>query len=36
MDTSRAARALHDAVRAERAARPADPFRWAAYLHTGA
>lgn len=36
LDTSRAALALHDAVRAARDSRPRAPSLWAAYLHAGA
>jgi CHAT domain-containing protein len=36
LDVSQAAHALHHAVRAIRAAYPAAPSFWAAYLHTGA
>jgi CHAT domain-containing protein/tetratricopeptide repeat protein len=36
LDTSRAALALHDAVRAVRDSRPRAPSLWAAYLHAGA
>jgi hypothetical protein len=35
LDTDRAARALHDAVRAVRDRYPRLPFRWAGYLHVG-
>lgn len=35
LDTTRAARALHGAVRAIRAARPHAPDLWAPYLHAG-
>jgi CHAT domain len=36
LDTARAARALHEAVRAVRAGRPHAPALWATYLHAGA
>jgi hypothetical protein len=35
VDTSQAARALHDAVRAARDKHPRSPSLWAAYLHAG-
>jgi hypothetical protein len=36
LDTSRAARALHGAVRLLREQYPSTPSMWAAYIHAGA